>query len=104
MATATTTSGACGLGYHTDCDGRAHARDGTGSDPCDCACHYELSCPVDPAHRRFFARFSESVCAFVEPSGDRGEDISNTYEGDGQKSPTWCYDCSESGTLTVVDP
>jgi hypothetical protein len=61
-----------------------------------------FTCPVNSDHQRFFARFAESVCAFIEPNGDRGEDISNSYEGEGQKSDTWCYDCSQAGAVTVA--
>lgn len=60
------------------------------------------TCPVNAEHVRFFARFQESICAFIEPDGDRGEDISNSYEGEGQKSETWCWDCDNEGRTTVA--
>jgi hypothetical protein len=58
------------------------------------------TCPVDAAHTRFYARFAESVCAFIDANGDRGEDVKNTYDSDGQLSPTWCWDCSSVGVTT----
>ena len=62
-----------------------------------------FACPRNPEHQRFFAQFQESVDAFIDPNGDRGEDISNTYEGEGQRGPTWCYDCRRDGVDTVAE-
>lgn len=60
------------------------------------------TCPINPDHKRFFARFQESVCRYIDPSGDAGDDVKNSLEGEGQVSDTWCYDCSLTSHGVVV--